>query len=36
MGCPVVASQSRADWSKLPVSTVLPSGLNATEVGPHW
>ena len=30
MGRPVAASQSRAVLSSLPVSTVLPSGLNAT------
>ena len=29
-GRPVAASQSRAVLSSLPVSTVLPSGLNAT------
>ena len=32
MGRPVVASQSRAVLSSLPVSTVLPSGLNATAM----
>ena len=30
MGWPVAASQSRAVLSSLPVSTALPSGLNAT------
>ena len=30
MGLPVAASQSRAVLSSLPVSTALPSGLNAT------
>ena len=30
MGLPVAASQSRAVMSSLPVSTALPSGLNAT------
>ena len=34
MGWPVAASQSRAVLSQLPVSTVLPSGLNATA-GPR-
>ena len=29
-GRPVAASQSRAVTSRLPVTTVLPSGLNAT------
>ena len=32
MGWPVAASQSRAVLSSLPVSTVLPSGLNATQL----
>ena len=32
MGWPVAASQSRAVLSELPVSTVLPSGLNATAM----
>ncbi len=40
MGLPVAASQSRAVLSQLPVSTVLPSGLNATaQTDPpvhHW
>ena len=32
MGWPVAASQSRAVLSQLPVRTVLPSGLNATDM----
>ncbi len=31
MGSAVVASQSRATLSLLPVRTVCPSGLNATD-----
>ncbi len=33
---PVAASQSRAVRSELPVSTVLPSGLNATALTAAW
>jgi hypothetical protein len=37
IGLPVVASQSRAVRSSLPVRTMRPSELNANEItGPWW